>query len=174
MHDYSADYGNYKIYLPNVACNVNYKNNLDNYVDNYKRVCSYCEIELKTDKHCEEFHKFFGDKKYGELSILSCVLEGTSRRIKLLSDNGDKQSLSPAQQSANDTATHLDLADYTFPVIRNPPQTEESITRHFQNISGVTFSARNLLMLFILYIVIRISLKILVLYIAMGKLFSLT
>ncbi|SBT58747.1 PIR Superfamily Protein [Plasmodium ovale wallikeri] len=88
MNNFSSDFGKYKIYLanPNAAFNANYKNYLDNYVDNYKRVYSYCKIEQKKDKHCEEFHKFFGDKKYSELSILSCVLEGTSRRIELLSD----------------------------------------------------------------------------------------
>ncbi|SBT51691.1 hypothetical protein POVWA2_062550 [Plasmodium ovale wallikeri] len=58
-----------------------------------------CEIEQKKDKPFEESYKFFGDKKYDERSILSCVLEGTSQRIKLLSANGDKQSLSPAQHS---------------------------------------------------------------------------
>ncbi|SBT72510.1 hypothetical protein, conserved [Plasmodium ovale] len=33
MHDFPADYGNYKIDLanPNAACNGNYKNYLDNY-----------------------------------------------------------------------------------------------------------------------------------------------
>ncbi|SBT57113.1 PIR Superfamily Protein [Plasmodium ovale wallikeri] len=69
--------------------NPNYKNNLDNYVENYKRVYGYCKIEQKKDKHCEEFHKLFEDRKYGELSILSCVLERTSRRIEPLSDKGD-------------------------------------------------------------------------------------
>ncbi|SBT56782.1 PIR Superfamily Protein [Plasmodium ovale wallikeri] len=80
MHDFSSDYGNYKIDLANsnAACNANYENNLDNYVDNYKSVYSYCKIEQKKDKHCEEFHKFFTDKKYAELSILSCVLEVAS------------------------------------------------------------------------------------------------
>ncbi|SBT55254.1 PIR Superfamily Protein [Plasmodium ovale wallikeri] len=68
MHDFSSDYGNYEIDLDNsnAACNANYENNLDNYVENYKRVYSYCKIEQKKDKHCEGFHKFFGDKKYGD------------------------------------------------------------------------------------------------------------
>ncbi|SBT56875.1 PIR Superfamily Protein [Plasmodium ovale wallikeri] len=91
MHDFSSDYVNYKIDLdnPNVACKENYKNYLDNYVENYKSVYSNCKIEQKEDKHCEGFHKFFGNKKYGELSSLSCVLEETSRRIELLSDKND-------------------------------------------------------------------------------------
>ncbi|SBS94139.1 PIR Superfamily Protein [Plasmodium ovale curtisi] len=91
MHDFSSDYRNYKIHLANsnATCNANYKNDLYNYVDNYKKFYIYCQIEQKKDKHCEEFHKFFGDKKYGELSTLSCVIEGTSRRIELLSDKGD-------------------------------------------------------------------------------------
>ncbi|SBT56025.1 PIR Superfamily Protein [Plasmodium ovale wallikeri] len=69
---------------PNVSCNANYKNYLDNYVENYKSVYSNCKIEQKKDKHCEEFYEFFGVKKYGELPILSCVLEGTLRTIELL------------------------------------------------------------------------------------------
>ncbi|SBT55276.1 PIR Superfamily Protein [Plasmodium ovale wallikeri] len=91
MHDFSKDYEKYKIDLanPNTACNANYKNYLDNYIENYKSVYSYCKIEQKKDKHCEEFHKFFGNKRYGELSSLSCVLEETSRRIELLPDKGD-------------------------------------------------------------------------------------
>ncbi|SBT54257.1 PIR Superfamily Protein [Plasmodium ovale wallikeri] len=91
MHDFSSDYESYKMDLahPNVSCNANYKNYLDNYVEKYKSVYSNCKIEQKKDKHCEEFHKFLGDKNYGELSILSCVLEGISRRIELLSDKGN-------------------------------------------------------------------------------------
>ncbi|SBT83083.1 PIR protein [Plasmodium ovale] len=125
MHDFSSDCGNHKIDLanPNAPCNANYKNYLYNYVDNYKKFYSYCEIVQKTDKHCEEFHKFFGDKKHGELSILSL----------------------------KDTITQLDLADCTFPEGRSPPQSDKSITRHSQIIAGVTFSALILLTLFILY-----------------------
>ncbi|SBT72571.1 hypothetical protein, conserved [Plasmodium ovale] len=64
MHNFSSDYGNYKMYLANTnaPCNANYKNYLDNYVENYKSVYSYCKIEQKKDKHYEEFHKFFGDR----------------------------------------------------------------------------------------------------------------
>ncbi|SBT57012.1 PIR Superfamily Protein [Plasmodium ovale wallikeri] len=69
--------------------NPNYKNNLDNYVENYKRVYGYCKIEQKKDKHCEEFHKFFRGKKYGDLSSLSCILGGISRRIEALSEKGN-------------------------------------------------------------------------------------
>ncbi|SBT57941.1 PIR Superfamily Protein [Plasmodium ovale wallikeri] len=69
--------------------NPNYKNNFDNYVEKYKSVYSNCKFEQKKDKHCEEFHKFFGNKIYGELSSLSYVLEETSRRIELLPDKGD-------------------------------------------------------------------------------------
>ncbi|SBS95554.1 PIR Superfamily Protein [Plasmodium ovale curtisi] len=76
MHDFSADYGNYKIDLanPNAPCNANYKNYLDNYVENYKKI--------------------------------------------------------------KDTITELVLAECTFPEERNPPQSDESITRHSQIIAG--------------------------------------
>ncbi|SBT74550.1 hypothetical protein, conserved [Plasmodium ovale] len=57
--------------------------------ENYKRVYSYCKIEQKKDKHCEEFHKFFGNKNHEKLSTLSYIQEGTSRRIELLSNKCD-------------------------------------------------------------------------------------
>ncbi|SBT01302.1 PIR Superfamily Protein [Plasmodium ovale curtisi] len=56
MHDFSSDCGNHKIDLanPNAPCNANYKNYLYNYVDNYKKFYSYCEIVQKTDKHLKD------------------------------------------------------------------------------------------------------------------------
>ncbi|SBS93974.1 PIR Superfamily Protein [Plasmodium ovale curtisi] len=44
MHDFSSDFGNYKIDLANsnAACYANYKNYLDNYVENYKKNLADC------------------------------------------------------------------------------------------------------------------------------------
>ncbi|SBT57808.1 PIR Superfamily Protein [Plasmodium ovale wallikeri] len=174
MHDFSKDYEKYKIELINadITCNANYKNYFDNNIENYKKLHSFCGVEKNQDTHGIVFRTLFPEKNHRILPTLSCNHEETSRRKQLLSDKDDRQLFPQAQASGHEPVTQLDQAYGTFPEAGSAPQSDESITRHFQTIMDVTFSAEILHTLFILYIVIRISLKILVLYIALCKLFS--
>ncbi|SBS94192.1 hypothetical protein POVCU2_0086500 [Plasmodium ovale curtisi] len=101
------------------------------------------------------------------LPTLSCNHEETSRRKQLLSDKDDRQLFPQEQASGHVPVTQLDQSYGTFLEGESAPQSDKSITRHSQIITDVTFSARNLITLFILYIEIRISLKISVLCIVL-------
>ncbi|SBT57293.1 PIR Superfamily Protein [Plasmodium ovale wallikeri] len=91
MHDFSKDYDKYKMKLINtdITCNANYKNYLDNHIENYKKLHSFCGVEKNEDIHCSIFRTVFPEKDHGNFSTLSCNLKVTSRRIALLSDNGN-------------------------------------------------------------------------------------
>ncbi|SBT56198.1 PIR Superfamily Protein [Plasmodium ovale wallikeri] len=116
MHDFSKDYEKYKIELINadITCNENYKNNLDNHIENYKKLRSFCGI---------------GKSKISTVAI------------QLLSDKGDRQLFPQGQPSGYNYVTQLYQADGTFPDGGSAPKTDNSITRHSQITTGVTFSA---------------------------------
>ncbi|SBT57337.1 PIR Superfamily Protein [Plasmodium ovale wallikeri] len=96
MHDFSKDYEKYKIELINadITCSASYKNYLDNHIDNYKKLHSFCGVGINQDTHA--------------------------------SDN---------------YVTKLYQANGTFPEVGSTPKTDNSITKHSQIITGVTFSS---------------------------------
>nr|CAB96696.1 vir7 [Plasmodium vivax] len=92
IFDYSEDYESYKLDLaiPNRSCNENYKKYLQTYVNKYKELHGYCEVEKRSDTYCKEFHKHFSNKEHNLLSTWSCNLEGTKLQLNLIGDNQGK------------------------------------------------------------------------------------
>ncbi|SBT01422.1 PIR Superfamily Protein [Plasmodium ovale curtisi] len=134
------NYEKYKIELINadIICNVNYKNYLDNNIENYKKLHSFCGVEKNQDTHGIVFRTLFPEKNHRILPTLSCIQEGTSRRIQLLSDKDYRQLFPQEQASGHEPVTQLDQADGTFPEGESAPQSDESITRHSQIITGLS------------------------------------
>ncbi|SBS90476.1 PIR Superfamily Protein [Plasmodium ovale curtisi] len=151
-------YEKYKIEPINadITCNANYKNYLDNNIENYKNLHSFCGVVKNQDTHGIVFRTLFPEKNHRILPTLSCIEERTSRRIQLLSEKCDRQLFPQEQASGHEPVTQLDQAYGTFPEERSAPQSDESITRHSQIITGDTFSTLILLTLFILYIDIKL------------------
>ncbi|SBS91000.1 hypothetical protein POVCU2_0064830 [Plasmodium ovale curtisi] len=79
------------------------------------------------------------------LPTLSCIQEGTSRRIQLLSEKCDRKLFPQEQASGHEPVAQLNQASATFLEGESAPQSNESITRHSQIIAGVTFSTLILL-----------------------------
>ncbi|SBS99873.1 PIR Superfamily Protein [Plasmodium ovale curtisi] len=146
LHDFSSDCGNYKIDLanPNVPCNANYKNYLDNNIENYKKLQNFCGVEKNQDTHGTVFRTLFPEKNHRILPTLSCIQEKTSRRIQLLSDKCDRQLFPQEQASGHEPVAQLDQASGTFLERESVPQSDKSITRHSQIITDVTFSRKGL------------------------------
>ncbi|SBS99933.1 hypothetical protein POVCU1_056220, partial [Plasmodium ovale curtisi] len=72
------------------------------------------------------------------LPTLSCNHEETSRRIQVLSDKCNRQLFPQEQASGHEPGTQLDQASATFLEGKSAPQSDESITRHSQIITGDT------------------------------------
>ncbi|VVA00145.1 PIR protein [Plasmodium vivax] len=92
IFDYSEDYENYKLDLnkPNPLCNKSYQEYLQTYVNKYKVLHGYCDLEKRSDTYCKEFHKHFSNKEHNLLSTWSCYLEGTKLQLNLIGDNQGK------------------------------------------------------------------------------------
>ncbi|SBS94744.1 PIR Superfamily Protein [Plasmodium ovale curtisi] len=140
MHDFSKDYEKYKIELINsdITCNANYKNYLDNNIENYKKLHSFCGVEKNQDTHGIVFRTLFPEKNHRILPTLSCIQERTSCRIQLLSEKCDRQLFQQEQASGHELVAQLNQASATFLEGESAPQSDESITRHSQIIAGDT------------------------------------
>ncbi|SBS94296.1 PIR Superfamily Protein [Plasmodium ovale curtisi] len=134
------DYEKYKIELINadITCNANYKNYLHNNIENYKKLHSFCSVEKNQDTHGIVFRTLFPEKNHRILPTLSCIQEGTSRRIQLLSEKCDQKLFPQEQPSGHELVAQLDQASATFLEGESAPQSDESITRHSQIITGDT------------------------------------
>ncbi|CAI7724009.1 PIR protein [Plasmodium vivax] len=79
IFDYSQDYVNYSLDLAayNRSCNEEYNEYLTRYVDNYKKIHKECKSEHPQHTYCEEFLKYYDDKKHENLLTWSCKLSKT-------------------------------------------------------------------------------------------------
>ncbi|SBT84231.1 PIR protein [Plasmodium ovale] len=138
MHDFSKDYEKYKIEIINadITCNANYKNYLDNNIENYKKLHSFCGVEKNQDTQGIVFRTLFPEKNHRILPTLSCIQEGTSRIIQLLSEKCDRQLFPQEHASGHEPVAQLNQTSATFLEGESAPKSDESITRHSQIITG--------------------------------------